>query len=87
MFSKPCKVRPFFDCAAQYEGTSLNSECMQGPHLTNNLVSVLLRFRQFKYAITGDIQDMYLQVRVPESQRNALRFLWYDDDRLLLNIE
>ena len=76
--SKPDKVRPVFDCAATFRGVSLNNQCYQGPDLINKLVSVLLRFRQFRYAITGDVESMYLQVRIPEADRNALRFLWYD---------
>ena len=78
VLSKPGKVRPVFDCAAPFKGVCLNSEVKQGPNLINDLVSVLLRFRQYRYAVTADIEDMYLQVRVPQSQRNALRFLWYD---------
>ena len=35
------KVRVVFDCAVQYNGKSLNSELLQGPDLTNNLVGVL----------------------------------------------
>ena len=79
VLNKKGKVRPVFDCAAKYQGISLNSQCYQGPDLTNKLMGVLLRFRQFKYAITADIEAMYLQVKIPESDRNALRFLWYDD--------
>ena len=78
VLNKPGKVRPVFDCSARYKGISLNSECMQGPNLTNNLVNVLLRFRQYPYAVLADIESMYLQIRIPESDRNALRFLWYD---------
>ena len=29
-----------------------------------------------RYAITADIVAMYLQVRIPEKDRNTLRFLW-----------
>ena len=39
---------------------------------------MLLRFRQYKYAILGDIEAMCLQVRVPLKYRNALRFLWFE---------
>ena len=42
-------------------------------------MDVLLRFWQFNYAIIADIESMYLQVCVPDADRNALRFLWYDD--------
>ena len=79
VLSKPGKVRPIFDCFAQCHGTSLDSECMQHPILTNNLMDVLLRFRQFNYAIIADIESMYLQVCVPDADRYTLRFLWYDD--------
>ena len=78
VLNKPGKVRPVFYCSARYKGVSLNSECMQGPNLTNNLVNVLLIFRQYPYAVLADIESMYLQIRIPESDRNALRFLWYD---------
>ena len=78
VLKKAGKVRPVFDCSAKFRGVSLNSECLQGPNLTNNLVNVLLRFRQYKYALMADIESMYLQVRILEPDRNALRFLWYD---------
>ena len=80
VLNKKGKVRPVFDCAAKYKGVSLNSQCYQGPDLVNKLIGVLLRFRQFKYAITADIEAMYLQVKIPEIDRNSLRFLWYESD-------
>ena len=79
VLKKSGKVRPVFDCACKYQGTSLNNQCLQGPDLTNKLITVLLKFRQFKFAITADIEAMYLQVKIPMQDRNALRFLWYDD--------
>ena len=42
---KKHKIRVVFDCGASYEGTSLNSNLLHGPDLTNSLVSVLVRFR------------------------------------------
>ena len=78
--SKPGKVRPVFDCAAKLYDVSLNNQCYQGPNLVNPLVGVLSRFRLYPYAIMGDIEAMYLQVRVPECDRNALRFLWFDGE-------
>ena len=74
--SKPGKVRMVFDCAAKYGGMSLNSECFQGPDICNKLLHVLLRFRRYEYAITADVHAMYLQVRIPEVDRDCLRFLW-----------
>ncbi|KAK0134727.1 hypothetical protein N1851_029616 [Merluccius polli] len=44
-------LRVVYDCGAGYQGTSLNSELLQGPDLTNSLVGVLLRFRREPVAL------------------------------------
>ena len=77
---KPGKLRVVFDCAAKYCGESLNDKCMQGPNLTNKLLNVLLRFREHSWAFSGDIKAMYYQVVIPEEDRDALRFLWFDQE-------
>ena len=59
------KVRPVFDCAAPFKGVCIYSEVKQGPNLINDLVSALLRVRQYIYTIIADIEDMYLQVKSP----------------------
>ena len=59
------KMRIVFDCSAKHKGTSLNDQVLQGPDLTNKLTSVLLRFREDKVAVIGDVEAMYHQVRVP----------------------
>ena len=74
---KPDKIRVVFNCSAQFHGTSLNNELFQGPDLTNSLVGVLIRFRQDPVAVMGDVQSMFHQVRVPEEDRDLLRFLWW----------
>ena len=78
--SKPEKVSPVFGCAAKLYEVSLNNQCYQGPNLLNPLVSVLSWFRLYPYAIMGDIEAVYLQVWVPECDRNAQRFLWFDGE-------
>ena len=72
---KPDKIRVVFDCAAKYMGTSLNDQLMQGPDLNNNLIGVLMRFRQEKFSIIADIESMFHQARVDPRDRDALRFL------------
>ena len=81
--AKQGKVRPVFDCAARCLGISWNSLCYQGPDIVNKLISVLMRFRQYRFAIIADIEALYLQVRVPENDRNALRFLLIDGGRVV----
>ena len=73
------RMRIVYDCSAEYRGTALNKQCHHGPDLNNALFNVLLRFRQYKYVALGDIEGMYMQVLIPPHQRNALRFLWYDE--------
>ena len=77
--SRPGKVRIVHDCAAKLAGISLNNQCFQGPDLVNKLIHVLLRFRLHRLAIMADVQAMYMQVKVPPRDRNALRFLWIVD--------
>ena len=75
--TKPGKVRTVFDAAAECEGTSLNKNLLTGPDVANNLVGVLLRFRQGKIAFAADIEKMFHQIRVREEDQDSLRFLWW----------
>ena len=40
----------------------------------------MLRFREEKIAVTGDIEAMYHQVKLLENQICFLRFLWWKDN-------
>ena len=80
--NKPDKVSVVFDCAAQYNGKSLNSELLQGPDLTNNLVGVLTRFRKEPVALMADVESMFHQVQVSPKDCNAFRFLWWPGNDL-----
>ena len=73
------KLRVVFDCSSVFQGKSLNGELLQGPDLTNQLVGVLTRFRQHDIATMGDIESMFYQVQIPESQRRYVQFLWWED--------
>lgn len=79
---KPDKLRVVFDCACKFRDVSLNDELLQGPDLTNPLVHVLTRWRAEPVAFKADIEGMFLQVAVPKSQRDYLRFLWWPDGNL-----
>ncbi|XP_043199287.1 uncharacterized protein LOC122368999 [Amphibalanus amphitrite] len=76
---KPDKVRIVFDGAATFKGISLNDNLLQGPDQTNALLDVLTRFRMENIAFTADIENMFHQVYVPESDRDLFRFLWWKD--------
>ena len=80
------KIRPVFDAsAASYNGISLNDCLETGPNLMPDLVEILIRFRRWQVAITGDITKAFLQIQVQKSDRDVHRFLWKlkDDVRVM----
>ena len=76
---KPDKILVVFDSAAETKGTSLNKVLLSGPDLTNNLLGVLLRFRQDIVGFLADIEQMFHSFLVQEQHRDLLRFFWYND--------
>jgi hypothetical protein len=77
---KPGKIRVVFDSSAPFDGISLNAVLLTGPDLTNNLLGVLMNFRNESVAVMADVQQMFFNFRVHEKDRNFLRFLWYEDN-------
>ena len=77
---KPGKIRVVFDSAAEKDGVSLNKLLLSGPDLSNNLLGVLIRFRQDPVAFMADIEQMFHSFIVQEDHRDFLRFLWYKDN-------
>ena len=72
------KIRFVYDASAKgYQiSTSLN-ECLEtGPLLQNRLWDILIRSRFRHILLCGDIEKVYPQIRIKESQRDALRFDW-----------
>jgi hypothetical protein len=74
------KARLVFNAAAKTEGKCLNDTLLQGPDRNNSLRGVLLRFRRYPYAVTADIENMFHQIAVPESQTTYMRFFWFRDN-------
>jgi hypothetical protein len=65
------KVHPVFDGAVKFKGSCINDYIHTGPTVINKLVSVMHRFRQYDFPITGDVHKMFLQVCVWRVERRA----------------
>ena len=76
--STPCRI--VFNSSADFRGHVLNDYWAKGPDLLNNLLGVLLRFREEKVAIVGDIKKMYHAVKISLLDQHTHRFLWRDMD-------
>jgi len=71
------KTRVVFDASVRdTNGRSLNSCLEAGPALQPDLVEILLRFRKNQVGIMGDIEKMFLQIRLKEEDRDSHRYLW-----------
>ena len=78
------KLRIVYDASARESEKSPSlHECLEAgpcrPPLQNRLWAVLVRVRFQLVALTGDIKKAFLQVRIREGDRDALRFHWIRD--------
>lgn len=69
-----------FDCNAEYDEVFINKKLMSGPNLTNQTISILVKFREDFVAIMEDIEAMIYQVFVADQYRNLLRFLFQENE-------
>ncbi|XP_047988401.1 uncharacterized protein LOC125228007 [Leguminivora glycinivorella] len=70
------KYRAVFDCAAKSQGCALNDFILAGPDLLQSLLGILLRFREWEFAVTADIQEMFLQIQLRREDRHSQLFIW-----------
>ncbi|KAL0199202.1 hypothetical protein M9458_007742, partial [Cirrhinus mrigala] len=75
------KARVVFNCYFSHKQTNLNDSLLPGLTLGPPLLGVLLRFRQYAVAISGDIRAMFHQIRLLPEDQPLLRFLWRDMER------
>ena len=74
-------VRIVFNSSQVTKGISLNGALAKGPdNYLNNLVGLLLRWREGSVALLGDIRKMYNSVHLNELEVHTHRFLWRELD-------
>lgn len=63
--SSTTKIRPVMDASAKTSnGYSLNDRLYVGPTIQPDLFELLIQWRRFEFAFSGDIEKMYRQVKV-----------------------
>ena len=79
--SKSVKIHVVFDLSAEFQKRSISKSLLSIHDLANQIVGVLLRFREELVTVTGDIETMYHQVKIPVKQSSFSRFLsWKNSD-------
>ena len=75
------KLRIVYDASVRAsENAPSFNECLEiGPPTQNQPWSVLVRNRFHPVAISGDLKQAFLQVRIWEPERDVMRFHWYKD--------
>ena len=75
------KLRVVYDASAKSGkgGVSLNDYLHKGPSLTPLLFDILVRFREKRVALVGDIEKAFLNIEVDKADRVFLRFLWLEN--------
>ena len=79
--AKTTKLRVVYDASAraQEKAPSLNDCLHAGPPSQNKLWSVVVRNRFHSVVVVGDVRRAFRQVRIRETERDALRFHWTAD--------
>ena len=76
--STPCRI--VYNTSKRMFGHTLNEYWAKGPNLLTNQLGILIRFREERFAVTGDIRKMYHAIKIGILEQNTHRFLWRDLD-------
>ena len=77
--NKPGNVCKVLNGATKFHVTSLNKSLLTGHGMLQNLIHLLLIFRQHQFAVSAHIENILLQVGVPDSDQPLPRFSWRED--------
>lgn len=79
--SSTTQCRCVFDASRPTtNGKSLNEQLMTGPTIQDDIVTILTRWRNFKFVITGDIARMYRQIKMDNQDAEYQRIVWRENE-------
>lgn len=75
--STTTKLRVVFNASSPTtSGVSFNDIQLIGPTVQDDLLSILIRFRQHRYVLVADVEKMYRQIVVHTEDRSLQQILW-----------
>lgn len=73
------KFRVVFNASAKSSsGTTLNDTMFTGPNLQQDLQELMLKWRQYRYVYTADIEKMFRQILVHKEDQVYQKVVWRD---------
>ncbi|XP_061706222.1 uncharacterized protein LOC133517094 [Cydia pomonella] len=81
--SESTKLRVVYDASMRTKsGYSINDLQIVGPNIQDSLFNILLRFRHYRYVLSGDIEKQYRQIVMNELDRDLQLILWRENESL-----
>ncbi|KAK9744620.1 putative peptidase (DUF1758) [Popillia japonica] len=78
--STTTKTRVVFDGSAKTTtGVSLNDAQKVGPVIQDDIFTLLMRFRQYAFVLTADVEKMYRQILISNDDLKYHRIFWRSD--------
>ena len=78
--SKTTPLRIVFNSSRKHNGLSLNDYYAKGPTFFNDMLGIILRFRERPIAFVGDIHKMFHSIDITYQDQMTHLFLWRDLD-------
>ncbi|XP_055837021.1 uncharacterized protein LOC129905551 [Episyrphus balteatus] len=76
------KTRVVFDASAKTSnGYSFNDAMMIGPRRQDNIFDIIIKWRQWKFVVTADIEKMYRQINSAEEHQEYHRIFWREQPK------
>ncbi|XP_037276791.1 uncharacterized protein LOC119169883 [Rhipicephalus microplus] len=78
--SQSTSLKVVFDASSSETGcVSLNEVLDSGPNLNPDILKVMHNFRMHCIRLAADIEKAFLQISLRKEDRDAARFLWYEE--------